>query len=167
MHFKTTASNILLFYICNCVGISFLKFNTNKDVLFKLYKRDFDSQILNKNDSNVFVLDSLDLQIPTRIFTHGYLSSKKTIEKMRDAYLNAGDFNFVAVDWTTGSSVVNYFVAKSRMKRVSWLNSNCLDKLRGFIMNCRQSKGCQHIGRVYWCDCWKRSKIERIEFSWA
>lgn len=119
MHFKTTACNILLFYVCNCVGISFLNFNAGRDVLFKLYKRDFDSQILNKNDSNVFVLDSLDLQIPTRIYTHGYFSRTETIEKMRDAYLNLGDFNFIGIDWTKGSSDVNYFVAKSRMTRVS------------------------------------------------
>lgn len=111
-------SSILLFHLCHCFNS---KFDVDTDTIFKLYKRENLTKfhVLNKNESDEFCLDSLDLQIPTRIYTHGYHATKKSIKKFRDAFLNAGDFNFIAIDWTKGADNVNYFVAKSRMKRVS------------------------------------------------
>lgn len=114
-------SSILLFNLCHCCKSSLSKFDVDTDTIFKLYKREnlTNSHVLNKNESDEFSLDSLNLKIPTRIYAHGYLASKKSIKKFRDAFLNAGDFNFIAIDWTKGADNVNYFVAKARMKRVS------------------------------------------------
>lgn len=91
----------IVFVLSLCVLDTFagkVFFDTEKDVFFKLYKRENPTNftILNQNSSqNSFPLDSFDPEIPTRICIHGYLASSGTIDQFREAFLDAGEFNFI------------------------------------------------------------------------
>lgn len=116
----TSLGLILLICVCNGFPVQIF-FDIENDVYFKLYKRDSltNYTIIHQNISESLPLDSFDPKIPTRICIHGYLASSGTIDQFREAFLNAGDFNFIIVDWTRGAFNVNYYVSKARITLVS------------------------------------------------
>lgn len=95
-------------------------FNEYEDVHFELYTREFpDSwQILNSSRGDDLLQTSWKAERPTRFFVHGYRSKRKMIERYSKAFLQAGDYNFIAVNWMEGSSTKNYYVARNRVKKV-------------------------------------------------
>lgn len=96
-------------------------YNVEKDLIFRLYtrKRPDHYQELKADDLPAISPSSFNPNRSTRIFIHGFRGKEKTILRYRDAYLNLGDYNFIAVDWTRGASTYNYFKAKNRIQAVS------------------------------------------------
>lgn len=66
---------------------------------------------------------------PTRIFVHGYKSDTDLMDSYAQAYLNAGNFNFIAVDWLAGASTWNYLTAKDRVPEVGKALATFIDHL--------------------------------------
>lgn len=98
-----------------------LLFNVEKDLIFRLYTPE------QPNDYEELKVDSLSRTSqttfnpnrPTRIFIHGFMSKENMIFRYRDAYLNLGNFNFIAVDWTKGAQTFNYLMVLNRVRPVS------------------------------------------------
>lgn len=95
-------------------------FDASEDVQFELYTRDNRQvfQLIDTHGEPAIANTLFSASRPTRIFVHGYRSKHKVINRYAEAYLNAGDYNFIAVNWSAGSSTVNYYTAKSRIKDV-------------------------------------------------
>lgn len=144
MHCATIVRSILLICVCSVHG--FTKFNANKDVILKLYKRESPTNFIVLNENNSTSFDAFDPTLPTRIFAHGFSSSSITIENFRDAYLSAGNFNFIAIDWTISARHVNYFVVKTRMKSVSKIN---FFNKGAYIWKCLKNIGFNRFGEIY------------------
>lgn len=98
-------------------------FNELEDVHFELYTREFpDSwQILNASRGDDLLQTSWKAERPTRFFVHGYRSKRKMIERYSKAFLQAGDYNFIAVNWMEGSTTRNYYAARNRVKKVRYI----------------------------------------------
>lgn len=96
-------------------------FEANEDVQFELYTRESRKvyEVLDTHGEPQIAGSRFDASRPTRIFVHGYRSKRKVIDRYSEAYLNAGDYNFIAVNWIEGASTVNYYTAKGRVKDVS------------------------------------------------
>lgn len=97
-----------------------IAFDPSSDVQFELYTRDNRQvpQVIDTHGEPAIVNSKFQSTRPTRIFVHGYRSKHKVINRYAEAFLNAGDYNFIAVNWIEGASTVNYFTAKSRIKSV-------------------------------------------------
>lgn len=95
-------------------------FDAYKDVYFELYTREepHNYHLLNPLNGEEILKTTFNTSRPTRIFVHGYRSKRKVIERYAEGFLQVGDFNFIAVNWQEGSSTVNYYSAKSRVKKV-------------------------------------------------
>lgn len=95
-------------------------FDVDKDVYFELYTREEprNYHLLKPSDGDLISQTTFKSTRPTRIFVHGYRSKRKVIERYAEGFLRVGDFNFIAVNWQAGSSTVNYYSAKSRVKHV-------------------------------------------------
>lgn len=96
-------------------------FDINKDLVFRLYTREDPVMYyaLKSTGSPSISETPFNPNRPTRIFVHGFKSKEKVMIRYKDAYLNLGDYNFIAVDWTKGASTYNYFSAKGRVGPVS------------------------------------------------
>lgn len=96
-------------------------FDIDKDLVFRLYTREEPGMyyVLKTAGAPAISDTTFNPQRPTRIFVHGYKSKEKVINRYRDAYLAAGDYNFIAVDWISGASTINYFYAKGHVRPVS------------------------------------------------
>lgn len=95
-----------------------------KDLIFRLYTRD--SRVNYYPLENGGSLKGFDSKKPTRIFIHGFKSKEKVIHRYKDAYLDLGDYNFIAVDWTVGASTYNYYSAKCLVASVSLMENRSL-----------------------------------------
>lgn len=95
-------------------------FDANEDVQFELYTRESRKiyEVLDTHGEPAIAGSRFQATRPTRIFVHGYRSKRKVIDRYSEAFLNAGDYNFIAVNWIEGASTVNYYTAKSRVKEV-------------------------------------------------
>lgn len=158
---------VLLLVACNVSSVKVF-FDVEKDVFFKLYKRDNPTNftILNKNSSGTYPLDSFDPNIPTRICIHGYLAKKKSIDRFREAYLNVGDFkfiNYILVDWTKGAFNVNYYVSKGRITLVSNNDTDSVLKVEIKKNLTKSNLGGKQIGQVDQCSRRKRNEFERFD----
>lgn len=78
---------------------------------------------------------NFNLSRPTRIFVHGFYSDSELMESYAKAYLNAGDFNFIAVDWLAGAKTLNYPKARHRVREVGEALAVFIDHLVGIGMN--------------------------------
>ena len=107
--------------VCICV-IKRYSFNIEKDLWFRLYTReDPDSYYVLSGSGYPAVSETpFNSSRPTRIFIHGFKSKEKVIKSYTNAYLDLADFNFIAVDWIEGTRTYNYYLAKSRIRLVSW-----------------------------------------------
>lgn len=86
---------------------------------FDVEDNDTPGRSLSLNDGLNF-----DPNRPTRIFIHGYYSDRETFAQYADAYLKAGDFNFIAINWLAGAITVNYMKARYRVREVSQVKIN-------------------------------------------
>lgn len=96
-------------------------FDINKDLVFRLYTREDPVMYyaLKASGSPLISETPFNPNRPTRIFVHGFKSKEKVMIRYKDAYLDLGDFNFIAVDWSKGASTYNYYSAKGRVRPVS------------------------------------------------
>lgn len=105
-------------------GVTFLQmsnaFEANENVQFELYTRENRKiyQALDTHGDPVIEGTRFQSWRPTRIFVHGYRSKRKVIDRYAEAFLNTGDYNFIALNWIDGASTVNYYTAKNRVKDV-------------------------------------------------
>lgn len=60
-----------------------------------------------------------DPRRPTRIFIHGFYSNRETLESYTKAYREAGNFNFIVINWLKGAVTFSYGKARHRVKLVS------------------------------------------------
>lgn len=95
-------------------------FDANEDVQFELYTRESRKvyEVLDTHGEPAIAGSRFQATRPTRIFVHGYRSKRKVIDRYSEAFLNAGDYNFIAVNWIEGASTVNYYTAKNRVRDV-------------------------------------------------
>lgn len=99
-----------------------LLFSVEKDLIFRLYtpeQPDVYEEIKLPNLPPISPT-SFNPNRPTRVFIHGFRSGENMMFRYRDAYLNLGNFNFIAVDWTKGASTYNYLMVKNRVRPVSF-----------------------------------------------
>lgn len=96
-------------------------FDIEKHLIFRLYTREDPVMYyaLQTNGKQNISGTTFKPERPTRIFVHGFRSKEKVIKRYTEAYLKAGDYNFIAVDWTEGASTYNYYAAKGRVRPVS------------------------------------------------
>lgn len=112
-------------------------FDIEKDLVFRLYTLE---------DPNAYQVLKADLKPPTtfnpnrpsRIFIHGFKSKEKVIIRYKDAFLNVGNYNFIAVDWINGADTLNYLKAKARVEpvsRISMANGHRFKIQRSYLIN--------------------------------
>lgn len=97
-------------------------FEANEDVQFELYTRDNRKiyEVIDTHGEPAIANTRFQATRQTRIFVHGYRSKRKVIDRYSEAFLNAGDYNFIALNWIEGASTVNYYTAKGRVKDVTF-----------------------------------------------
>lgn len=105
-------------------------FDADADISFRLFTRNgsVSYTVLTPANQPPIAETPFDVNRPTRIFVHGFRSKQKTLNRYSDAFMKAGDYNFIAVDWTKGANVYNYYSAKGRVKHVSINGIYCLFK---------------------------------------
>lgn len=92
-----------------------MNFDSHGDVQFWLFTRrnPQDGQLLKFQDQRSLSQSFFNKNRPTRIVIHGWLDSLKSdsIQMPKDAYMAAGDFNVIAIDWSAGGRTTNYLLA--------------------------------------------------------
>lgn len=66
---------------------------------------------------------------PTRLFIHGYYSDTNTLKRYAKAYLDRGDYNFIAINWLPGAKTINYVKARYRILEVGKAVARFIDYL--------------------------------------
>lgn len=123
-------------------------FDANEDVQFELYTRESRKvyEVLDTHGEPAIAGSRFQATRPTRIFVHGYRSKRKVIDRYSEAFLNAGDYNFIAVNWIEGASTVNYYTAKNRVKDVRFF----------FVLKIESLCFITHIFSTRWHTYWQR-----------
>lgn len=119
-------------------------FNPARDVKYRIATRadsNFSTlsltQLRNARNNN-FVPENrinFDPNRPTRIFVHGFYSEDALMDSYAKAYLNLGNFNFIAVDWLVGAKTINYPRARHRVRIVGEHLAMFIDHLVDLGMN--------------------------------
>lgn len=127
-----------------CIPINCGKFNPTNDIICEIYSRDsklfrnLTLQVLNETrqeSKSIWFNGDIenDLQFdpkrPTRVFIHGYYSNRDTIQEYANAYLETGDFNFIAIDWLAGAQTLDYRKARSRVRTVGKITAQFINHL--------------------------------------
>lgn len=114
-----------------CIVYVQCSFNARRDVEFELHTRDHNTDDFERlvadnfgRASTQYVPTYFDATKPTRIFIHGYMSSRRAFLRYAKAFLKSGNYNFIAVNWLSGSKTYNYMKARKRVERVSLRNNN-------------------------------------------
>lgn len=95
------------------------KYNPYTDMEFRLFTRNnpVEAQLVNINDRDSLSTSFFNPELPTRMMIHGWggngINDGAVIYPMR-AYLEKGEYNYFAVDWSKGSSTPNYLAARNR-----------------------------------------------------
>ncbi|XP_078032903.1 pancreatic triacylglycerol lipase-like [Augochlora pura] len=118
---------------------------TRKDlhnrVFFYLYTKanPTKSQKLLINDVNALKRSHFDPKKPTKLVTHGWVNSEGSdaFRLIRDAYLQHGDFNVIAIDWST-ITLRPYIWATKRVVMVAQYSASMIDFLQSQGMNLSQ-----------------------------
>lgn len=132
------------------VSLTRAEFDAKKDVFYEMHCRfanystnttlhDIDTNILN-NDNLILSSErsingiqgcrwNWNPRRPTRIFIHGYYSDRDTLMQYANAYLNRGDFNFIAINWLKGAKTINYVKARHRVREVGEAVAHFVDYL--------------------------------------
>lgn len=112
-------------------------FNANTDTFFVLFTRrnPLAGQIISFDAAGVRN-SNFDPSRPTRFIVHGWNNNggSDVNIQIRDAYLRAGEFNVIVVDWGAGAQTINYISARNRVNEVGPLlgNTYFLFKYNGF-----------------------------------
>lgn len=124
---KCRTTSIITFlvavYTSFCVINVFAKFEVNRDVRFELHTREHSLETYEELRIDGYGRTQ-DLTIfnatrPTRVFVHGYMSSRRAFLRYAKAFLKGDDCNFIAVNWLNGSKTYNYWKARGRVEKVS------------------------------------------------
>ncbi|XP_076289802.1 pancreatic triacylglycerol lipase-like [Lasioglossum baleicum] len=118
---------------------------TRKDlhnrVFFYLYTKanPTNHQQLHLNDLNSLRRSNFNAKRPTKFITHGWINSaySDAFRLIRDAYLKQGDFNIIAIDWSS-ISVRPYIWATKRVVMVGQYSASMIDFLRSQGMDLSQ-----------------------------
>lgn len=126
--FKTTLITVLIVISGVVIGVVDAKFQVNRDVRFELHTREHSLESFEElridgygrtNEDQTEQRTIFNASRPTRVFVHGYWSSRRAFLRYAKAFLNGDDCNFIAVNWLNGSKTYNYWKAKGRVERVS------------------------------------------------
>ncbi|XP_063708820.1 pancreatic lipase-related protein 2-like [Culicoides brevitarsis] len=95
-----------------------LKYDPYKDVGFRLYtnKNGREPELIEIDNADSLKSSSFDSSLESRLFVHGWGDDGidgGAMHLVKDAYLDNGDVNFFAVDWSKGYTV-NYIAARNR-----------------------------------------------------
>lgn len=117
--FLSTAILASVLVISDCKA-----FTAKHDVQFELHNRQnhtdhFEVLVADQYGVTDREPTSFDNQKPTRIYVHGYQSSRRSFLRYAKAFLKHSDCNFIVVNWLTGSVTKNYMQARGRVDRVS------------------------------------------------
>lgn len=128
-----------------------IEFDAERDTQFELFSRasphysnmslteiDSANRYLTVDNSIFETTNSVnfDPRRPTRIFVHGFCSNRDTLEMYAKAYLNAGDFNYIGVNWLKGADTLDYKeAALIRVRAVGRVLARFIDHLVGMDMN--------------------------------
>lgn len=123
-HMNIALCMVALFIISSSAFGITNDFSEYEDVIFELSTREQpDSHArLNTSWGDQIYETNWKRDRPTRIFVHGFKSKRKILDRYRDGFLAAGDYNYITVNWMKGSSTFNYYVAKNRVKKVKILS---------------------------------------------
>lgn len=123
MGFTVLTSFVFLIFVFLSIWIG-EAFDINKDLVFRLYTREEPVMYyaLHAERGPKLNETTFNHNRPTRVFVHGFRTKEKVIKRYAEAYLNIGDYNFIAVDWIEGASTINYFTAKGRVRPVGISN---------------------------------------------
>ncbi|XP_037036484.1 phospholipase A1 member A-like isoform X2 [Bradysia coprophila] len=94
-------------------------FNGPNDMVFQLFTRSNPTvpQTIRLGNNQDLQNSFFNPNHQTRFHVHGWLDGGANVpaNPYRDAYLQQGDFNFFAVDWTVGGQTPNYILARQRV----------------------------------------------------
>lgn len=99
-------------------------FDVRHDVQFELHTREHGVDTYEELQTDQYGRTDRDPTMfdaarPTRIYVHGFRSSRRAYLRYARAFLKNADCNFIAVNWLNGSKTYNYFRARGRVERVS------------------------------------------------
>lgn len=107
-----------IFVLLSIVVFRSNAFDIENDLVFRLYTHEYPTgySVLK---ANLEPPNTFNPNRPTRFFIHGFKSSEPVLIRYKDAFLKAGNYNFIAVDWINGANTLNYLKAKGHVKPVS------------------------------------------------
>lgn len=114
-------------------------YDPKKDVKFLLYtrKNPTESQRIILNDETSLKKSNFNVTNPTRLLIHGWDTSNPAGADMnllgtmgRQAYLSAGDFNVVVVDWMACAQTINYLAACAGVEGTGRVVGDFMDFLK-------------------------------------
>lgn len=114
---------VMFTLLANTIQFGFVAYD---DVKFELFTQDHSREnneydLLKASEGAAILTTKWRTDKMTRMYIHGYRTSRKVFFKFRDKFLDIADYNFIAVNWLKGSRTVNYLYAKNRVKKVSHL----------------------------------------------
>lgn len=115
------------------------RFNFLYDIIFELHSNsssiqqmtlsNLDGRVGRANPHDPSKILTFDYRRPTRIFIHGFYSNRDTLDAYAKAYREAGDYNFIAINWLEGAVTLNYKRARDRVKIVGETVARFIDYL--------------------------------------
>ncbi|XP_061197857.1 inactive pancreatic lipase-related protein 1-like [Saccostrea echinata] len=115
------------------------------ETTFSLYTRQNKdtAQILDPYNTNTLSNSSFDSNLPTIFITHGYKDTAKSgwPLQMKDAFLEKGDMNVIAVDWSKGT--------KKRIYRQSAANTRVVGATIGNMIKALRDNFSLPLGQVH------------------
>lgn len=111
-------------------------FNADTDIIYMLFTRE-NPTAGQRLDSNIDSVRNSNFNVNrnTRFMIHGWNADGPSLAGMTAAYLRSGDFNVITVDWSAGSSTINYITARNRVNEAGPALSRFIDFLsvNGYI----------------------------------
>lgn len=95
------------------------KYDAYRDMEFRLYtnKNPGVAELIRIDDAEALKMSSFDKNLPTRLMIHGWGDNGVTggaVNIVKESYLDFGDYNYFAIDWSKGSDTSNYITARNR-----------------------------------------------------
>lgn len=126
-----------------CLQVASVKaFDAKTETFFEIYTRANDDplklNLVNSRERSFSPENPVhfDPRRPTRIFVHGYFGNTATWKQYAQAYLEVGDFNFIAVNWQAGAMTLDYpLAALHRVKDVGNVLAEFIDDLVAMGLN--------------------------------
>lgn len=158
-----TSFCVILLLAINALPFRCEAFDAETDIIFQLHTRDEPLfTVLSPNNDPPISATQFNPNRPTRIFIHGFRSKQKVLNRYAAAYVKAGDFNFIGVDWTKGANVYNYYGAKGRVKHVS----NIFHRKFRFSWSCNPNNANKCACASFFRVCLFRSRVSRLHANY-